>query len=49
MWEPKDGMEVTVGVMDVFDNHHPESGVFGNNGVADEVPRTLYAQVSCKF
>ncbi|HMB94631.1 MAG TPA: TonB-dependent receptor [Tepidisphaeraceae bacterium] len=49
MWEPKDGMQATIGVMNLFDNHHPEFGVFGNNNIADEVPRTLYAQVTYKF
>jgi iron complex outermembrane recepter protein len=49
MWEPRDGMEVTVGVRNLFDNRHPEFGVQSGQGYADEVPRTFFAQLSYSF
>jgi outer membrane receptor protein involved in Fe transport len=49
MWEPQDGMEVTVGVMNLVDNRHPEFGTSGGQGFADEVPRTFYAEVTYRF
>jgi iron complex outermembrane receptor protein len=49
MWEPKDGVEMTVGVINLIDNRHPEFGVTAGQGFADEVPRTFYTQVSYSF
>jgi iron complex outermembrane receptor protein len=49
MWEPRDRMEVKVGVMNLIDNRHPEFGAEAGGGFADEVPRTFYAQVSYSF
>jgi iron complex outermembrane receptor protein len=49
MWEPTDGVEVTVGVANLFDNRHPEFGVVAAQGFADEVPRTFFAQLTYRF
>ena len=49
MWEPRDGMEVKVGVTNLVDNRHPEFGSAYGQGFADEVPRTFYAEVSYRF
>jgi iron complex outermembrane receptor protein len=49
MWEPKDGMELTVGVTNLVDNRHPEFGVTASQGLAGEVPRTVYVQASYSF
>jgi iron complex outermembrane recepter protein len=48
-WEPRDGLELTVGVTNLFDPNHLEYGVTGNQGLSEEVPRTFYAQVSYRF
>ena len=48
-WRPKESLEITVGVMNLFDNHHPEFGVTGGQGVASETPRTFSGQISYKF
>jgi len=49
VWKPKDSLEFSAGVTNLFDNHHPEFGVTGGQGVASEVPRTFYAQVTYNF
>jgi iron complex outermembrane receptor protein len=49
MWEPTNGMEVTVGVANVFDNRHPEFGVQAAQGYADEVPRTFFGELTFRF
>jgi len=49
VWRPKDSMEFSVGVTNLFDNHHPEYAVTAGQGIASEVPRTVYAQVNYKF
>ncbi len=49
VWRPRDSLEFTVGVTNLFDNHHPEFGVVGGQGIASETPRTVYGQVSYKF
>jgi iron complex outermembrane receptor protein len=46
MWQPREGVELKVGVTNLFDNRHPEFGVAYGQGFADEVPRTFYAGVS---
>jgi iron complex outermembrane receptor protein len=48
-WEPQDGLELMVGVNNLVDNNHPEYGTTANQGYADQVPRTVYAQVSWSF
>jgi hypothetical protein len=35
--------------MNLVDNKHPEYGVRSGLGVADEIPRTLYAQLPYNF
>jgi hypothetical protein len=42
-------MEVTVGVMNLIDNRHPEYGASYGQGFADEVPRTFYGMVTYRF
>jgi iron complex outermembrane recepter protein len=49
MWEPQTGMEITVGVANLVDDRHPEFGVSFGQGYADEVPRTVYCQLSYTF
>jgi iron complex outermembrane receptor protein len=49
VWRPRDAMELKVGVMSPFDNHHPEYGVTEGQGLASEPPRTIYAELSYKF
>ena len=49
VWKPKESMECSIGVMNLFDNHHPEYGVTSDQGIASETPRTLYVQMSYKF
>jgi len=49
MWEPIDAMEVTVGVTNLLQNRHPEFGTSYGQGFADQVPRTVFAQVSYRF
>jgi iron complex outermembrane receptor protein len=47
IWRPKEAMEVSIGVLNLFDNHHPELGA--SSGIASETPRTFYAAMSYKF
>ncbi len=49
MWEPIDAMEVSIGVMNLLQNRHPEFGTSFGQGFADQVPRTVFAQVSYRF
>ncbi|MDB5325762.1 MAG: hypothetical protein JWM57_1331, partial [Phycisphaerales bacterium] len=49
VWRPKEGMTFTAGVMNLFDNHHPEFDIAGGQGIGDELPRTLYAQLTYQF
>ena len=47
-WRPRENLELTGGVANIFDNHHPElntSSVFVNS----EVPRTFYAQATWRY
>jgi iron complex outermembrane receptor protein len=48
-WRPKESLEFTVGVLNLFDNHHPEFGVTGGQGVASETPRTFYGQMTYRY
>jgi iron complex outermembrane recepter protein len=49
VWQPREGLDLTVGVMNLIDNHHQEFGITENQGLSDEVPRTFYAQVTFKL
>ena len=49
IWRPQESMEVAVGVLNLFDNRHPEFGTSGTQGIASQTPRTVYAQMSYKF
>jgi iron complex outermembrane receptor protein len=49
VWKPKESMECSIGVTNLFDNHHPEYGVTAGQGIASETPRTLYVQMSYQF
>jgi len=42
-------LELAVGVLNLFDNHRPEFGVTGGQGVASEIPRTFYGQMTYRF
>jgi iron complex outermembrane receptor protein len=48
-WEPTPGLEMSVGVRNLFDNQHPEFGTTAGQGYADQVPRTVYAQLTYRF
>jgi iron complex outermembrane receptor protein len=47
-WRPKKDLELTVGIQNALDDHHPE---FGNslNTIANEIPRSLFAQLVWKY
>lgn len=48
-WTPKPGMDVTVGVQNLLDPHHPEfSGTNAYNSGA-QIPRMVFAQLSYRF
>jgi iron complex outermembrane receptor protein len=49
VWIPKDDLSLTVGIMNLFDDKHVEYGITGAQGLASEIPLTVYAQLSCKF
>jgi iron complex outermembrane receptor protein len=49
VWRPREAMEVSVGVMNLFDNHHPEFSSSGSEGLPSQTPRTFYAAMSYKF
>jgi iron complex outermembrane receptor protein len=48
-WEPAAGLQVSAGVQNLIDNQHPEFGTTANQGYADQVPRTVYAQLTYRF
>jgi outer membrane receptor protein involved in Fe transport len=48
-WQLSEEMNLTVGVLNLLDDKHPEFGSTGNVSVAGDVPRTVYAQLSYKF
>jgi iron complex outermembrane receptor protein len=48
-WEPAPGVEMSVGVLNLFDNQHPEFGTTAGQGYADQVPRTVYGQLTYRF
>jgi len=47
-WRPKKDLELTIGIQNALDDHHPE---FGDslNTVANEIPRSLFAQLVWKY
>lgn len=49
-WTPRKNLELTIGVQNLFDNHHPEfvgtSTTFAAN---TEVPRTVYGQIVFRY
>jgi iron complex outermembrane recepter protein len=47
-YQPTEQLELTVGVANLFDDRHPESGGEGSN-VLSEVPRTVFAQLNYRF
>jgi iron complex outermembrane receptor protein len=47
-WLIKEGMTLQVGVLNLFDNQHPEFGA-AQGSTASETPRTVYAQVTYKY
>jgi iron complex outermembrane recepter protein len=48
-WRPKDNLEVSVGVQNLFDNRHPEfnDGLFLTSPT--EIPRTYFAQLTWRY
>jgi iron complex outermembrane recepter protein len=48
-WKPTKDLSCSIGVLNLFDNHHPEYGTNSIEGVASEVPRTFYGQLSYAF
>jgi iron complex outermembrane receptor protein len=48
-WEPVEGLEMSVGVINLFDTQHPEFGTTAGQGIADQIPRTVYAQLTYRF
>jgi iron complex outermembrane receptor protein len=49
-WTPKKNLDVTVGVQNLFDNHHPEfAGTETTFTANTEVPRTVYGQIVFRY
>jgi iron complex outermembrane recepter protein len=48
-WKPTDALECSIGVLDLFDNHHPEFGTNAIEGTPSETPRTVYLQMTYQF
>ena len=48
-WRPTPPLEVSVGVQNLFDSHHPEFASAIMNVVPSEVPRSVYAQAVWRF
>jgi iron complex outermembrane receptor protein len=49
IWRPRESLEASIGVLNLFDNHHPEFGATGGQGIPTETPRTVFVQMSYKF
>jgi len=47
-WQIKQGLVVQVGVLNLFDNQHPEFGA-AQGSTSSETPRTVYAQLTYTF
>jgi iron complex outermembrane receptor protein len=48
-WEPAPGLEMSVGVLNLFDNQHREFGTTASQFYADQVPRSAYAGLTWRF
>jgi iron complex outermembrane receptor protein len=48
-WEPRPGLVMSVGVLNLVDNQHLEFGTTAGQGYADQIPRTVYAQMTYRF
>lgn len=48
-WKPRDNMSLSLGVQNLLQHHHAESGSVGISVVPGEVPRSLYAQFQMTF
>jgi len=48
-WKPRENMSFSVGVQNLLQNRHAESGSIGISVVPSEVPRSVYAQFEMTF
>ena len=48
-WRPRETLDVTLGVQNLFDNQHFEYGGTRTTNVIAEVPRTYFGQLTWKF
>jgi iron complex outermembrane receptor protein len=48
-WNPRQDLQCTIGVLNLFDDHRSEYGTLAVEGVASQTPRTVYVQMSYKF
>ena len=48
-WKPKENIELTVGVQNLFDPKHSEFSGLSNNIQPAQIPRTVYAQMVIRF
>ncbi|HVT88853.1 MAG TPA: TonB-dependent receptor [Tepidisphaeraceae bacterium] len=48
-WRPNENTELSIGIQNALDNHHPEFGGPSQTNLATEIPRTIYMQASWKF
>jgi iron complex outermembrane receptor protein len=49
VWHPKEGLALKVGMLNLFDSHRKEYGVTESQGLASQVPLTIYGELSYKF
>ena len=50
VWRPRPGLDLTVGVQNLVDSHHPEFNPTASTPtLGSEVPRTVYGQVTYRF
>jgi iron complex outermembrane recepter protein len=48
-WQPIDKLNVSVGVQNLLDNHHPEVLQSGNYTAATEIPRSYFMQLTWRY
>jgi outer membrane receptor protein involved in Fe transport len=48
-WKPTEALKCSIGVLDLFDSHHPEFGTTKIEGISSETPRTVYLQMTYQF
>jgi len=48
-WRPNPELELSVGVQNLFDTHHPEFSAEQMNVVSSQIPRSVYAQAVWHF